>query len=143
MAFDERKARLAVRFIEALQHTKGEFHGQPFRLLPWQEKIIRDVFGTVREDDPTMRQYTTAYIEIPKKQGKQLALDTPIFTPTGWKMMGSLTLRDQVFDENGVPCNIVAFSKVDDTELCYRTSTRARGICGMYRSPITENAKSC
>ena len=33
-------------------------------------------------------------------------------------MMGSLTLRDQVFDENGVPCNIVAFSKVDDTELC-------------------------
>ena len=70
MAFDERKARRVVRFIEALRHTKGEFHGQPFHLLPWQEKIIRDVFGTVREDDPTMRQYTTAYIEIPKKNGK-------------------------------------------------------------------------
>ena len=70
MAFDERKARRVVRFIEALRHTKGEFHGQPFRLLPWQEKIIRDVFGTVRDDDPTMRQYTTAYIEIPKKNGK-------------------------------------------------------------------------
>ena len=70
MAFDERKAQRVVRFIEALRHTKGEFHGQPFHLLPWQEKIIRDVFGTVREDDPTMRQYTTAYIEIPKKNGK-------------------------------------------------------------------------
>ena len=70
MAFDERKARRVVRFIEALRHTKGEFHGQPFRLLPWQEKIIRDVFGTVRDDDPSMRQYTTAYIEIPKKNGK-------------------------------------------------------------------------
>ena len=70
MAFDERKARRVVRFIEALRHTKGEFHGQPFHLLPWQEKIIRDVFGTVRDDDPTMRQYTTAYIEIPKKNGK-------------------------------------------------------------------------
>ncbi len=70
MAFDERKAGRVVRFIEALRHTKGEFHGQPFRLLPWQEKIIRDVFGTVRDDDPTMRQYTTAYIEIPKKNGK-------------------------------------------------------------------------
>ena len=70
MAFDERKAQRVVRFIEALRHTKGEFHGQPFRLLPWQEKIIRDVFGTVRDDDPTMRQYTTAYIEIPKKNGK-------------------------------------------------------------------------
>ncbi len=70
MAFDERKAQRVVRFIEALRHTKGEFHGQPFHLLPWQEKIIRDVFGTVRDDDPSMRQYTTAYIEIPKKNGK-------------------------------------------------------------------------
>ena len=70
MAFDERKAQRVVRFIEALRHTKGEFHGQPFRLLPWQEKIIRDVFGTVRDDDLSMRQYTTAYIEIPKKNGK-------------------------------------------------------------------------
>ena len=67
---DERKARRVIDFIQCLKHTKGEFHGKPFKLLPWQEKIIRDVFGTVREDDPTMRQYTTAYIEIPKKQGK-------------------------------------------------------------------------
>ena len=70
MAFDERKAERVVRFIEALKHTKGEFHGQPFKLLPWQEKIIREVFGTVRDDDPTQRQYTSAYIEIPKKNGK-------------------------------------------------------------------------
>ena len=68
--FDERKARRVTGFIECLRHTKGDFHGKPFKLLPWQEKIIRDVFGTVRDDDPTMRQYTTAYIEIPKKQGK-------------------------------------------------------------------------
>ena len=67
---DEKKARRVIDFIQCLRHTKGEFHGKPFKLLPWQEKIIRDVFGTVREDDPTMRQYTTAYIEIPKKQGK-------------------------------------------------------------------------
>lgn len=68
--FDERKAWRVTGFIQCLRHTKGEFHGKPFKLLPWQEKIIRDVFGTVRDDDPTMRQYTTAYIEIPKKQGK-------------------------------------------------------------------------
>lgn len=69
MAFDEKKANRVRRFIECLKHTKGEFHGKPFKLLPWQDKIISDVFGTVRDDDPTMRQYTTAYIEIPKKQG--------------------------------------------------------------------------
>ena len=68
--FDERKARRVIRFIECLRHTKGEFHGKPFKLLPWQEKIIRDVFGTVRDEDPSMRQYNQVYIEIGKKNGK-------------------------------------------------------------------------
>lgn len=68
--FDERKARRVTQFVECLKHTKGIFHGQPFKLLPWQSKILRDVFGTVRDDAPDVRQYTTAYIEIPKKQGK-------------------------------------------------------------------------
>ena len=68
--FDEKKARRVVRFIECLKHTKGEFHGKPFKLLPWQEKIIRDVFGTVRDEDPSMRQYNQVYIETGKKNGK-------------------------------------------------------------------------
>ena len=68
--FDEKKARRVIRFIEYLKHTKGEFHGKPFKLLPWQEKIIRDVFGTVRDEDPSMRQYNQVYIEIGKKNGK-------------------------------------------------------------------------
>jgi phage terminase large subunit-like protein len=70
MAYDEKRAARVRGFIECLKHTKGEFHGKPFKLLPWQQKIIGDVFGTVRDDDPAIRQFTTAYIEIPKKQGK-------------------------------------------------------------------------
>jgi phage terminase large subunit-like protein len=70
MAFDERKAQRALGFIECLKHTKGEFHGKQFMLLPWQRQIVSDVFGTVRDEKPEIRQYTQAYIEIPKKQGK-------------------------------------------------------------------------
>ena len=62
------KADRAVKFIEMLPHTKAEWEGEPFWLLPWQERIIRDLFGIVREDGT--RQFRTAYIEIPKKQGK-------------------------------------------------------------------------
>ena len=65
----EEKARRVIQFIECLRHTKGEFHGQPFKLLPWQERIIRDVFGTVREEDPTIRQYTTAYSSVMMMNG--------------------------------------------------------------------------
>lgn len=66
--FDEAKARRTVEFINCLKHTKGRWRGQPFDLLPWQETIIRDVFGTVKENG--FRQYNTAYVEIPKKNGK-------------------------------------------------------------------------
>ncbi|MBE5775503.1 MAG: terminase [Clostridiales bacterium] len=120
MAFDERRAQRVIRFINNLKHTKGEFHGKYFDLLPWQEKIISDVFGTVRDENPDIRQYTTAYIEIPKKQGKQLALNTPIPTPEGWKEMGELAVGDRVFDENGYACHVVGLSEIDDTEQCYR-----------------------
>jgi phage terminase large subunit-like protein len=66
--YDEEKADKAVRFIENLRHTKGKWAGKRFWLLPWQEQIIRDVFGVVKEDGK--RQFRTAYIEIGKKNGK-------------------------------------------------------------------------
>ncbi len=62
------RARRAEMFFESLRHTKGKFGGEPFVLLPWQRKIIRDVYGTV---DPTGRRtYKTVYLEIAKKNGK-------------------------------------------------------------------------
>lgn len=66
--YDAAKADRAVRFIENLCHTKGRWAGKPFWLLPWQERIVRDIFGVVRED--STRQFRTAYVEIPKKNGK-------------------------------------------------------------------------
>lgn len=66
--YDEAKADRAVTFIENLKHTKGKWDGKPFWLLPWQEQIIRDIFGVV--DENGHRQFRTAYIEIGKKNGK-------------------------------------------------------------------------
>lgn len=66
--FDAVKAQRAIRFINNLKHTKGVWHGVPFDLLPWQDKIITDIFGTVKDNG--FRQYNTAYVEIPKKNGK-------------------------------------------------------------------------
>ena len=49
-------------------HTKGRWAGQPFDLIDWQEQIIRDIFGVIKPNG--YRQFNTAYVEIPKKQGK-------------------------------------------------------------------------
>lgn len=66
--YDKSKADRAVKFIQNLKHTKGKWDGKKFMLLPWQEQIVRDIFGIVRADGK--RQFLTAYVEIPKKQGK-------------------------------------------------------------------------
>ena len=66
--YDKEKADKAVNFMQKLCHTKGKWFKKPFTLLPWQEQIIRDIYGIVKPDGK--RQFTTAYIEIPKKQGK-------------------------------------------------------------------------
>ena len=66
--YDPEKADRAVKFIEMLRHTKGKWAGKRFWLLPWQEQVIRDIFGIV--DERGKRQFRTAYVEIGKKNGK-------------------------------------------------------------------------
>jgi len=66
--YDKGAADYAVSFIEALSHTKGAWAGKPFELIDWQEQIVRDVFGILKPNG--CRQFNTAYVEIPKKQGK-------------------------------------------------------------------------
>ena len=66
--YDADAADFAVAFIESLCHTKGTWAGKHFELIDWQEQIIRDIFGVLKPNG--YRQFNTAYIEIPKKQGK-------------------------------------------------------------------------
>ena len=66
--YSKELADYAVNFIECLCHAKGTWAGEPFELIDWQEQIIRDIFGTIKLNG--YRQFTTAYVEIPKKMGK-------------------------------------------------------------------------
>lgn len=55
-----------------------------------------------------------------RQLGKDLALDTPIPTPSGWKTMGDLQVGSQVFDENGDVCDVVAVSDIFIDHKCYK-----------------------
>lgn len=67
--YDKEKADKAVLFFNQLSHTIGEWEGQPFTLMEWQEQIVRDVFGIV-DKKTGYRQFRQVYIEIGKKNGK-------------------------------------------------------------------------
>ena len=69
--YDNASAQIAVNFCERLLvHIKGEWAGKPFNLEPWEEKIVRDIFGWKREDGT--RRYRTAFVAVPRKNGKSL-----------------------------------------------------------------------
>lgn len=67
--FDQEAADRAIDFFPLfLRHVKGPLAGQPFELLDFQKQIIGDLFGWKRADGT--RRYRTAFIEIPRKNGK-------------------------------------------------------------------------
>lgn len=68
--FDDDEADRAVGFFRLLKHWKGQWAGQQFRLEPWQEFIVRSLFGWMRADGT--RRFRTAYIEVPRKNGKTM-----------------------------------------------------------------------
>ena len=78
----------AVQFVRQLTHSTGEYAGQPFNLQPWQETIIRRLFGTLGPDG--RRQYRTAFIAIPRKNGKtELAAALALFMLLGDRELGA------------------------------------------------------
>jgi phage terminase large subunit-like protein len=77
--FAEDRAARAVEFFQTLLvHTKGAYARQPFILDPFQrDDIIRPLFGSMMEDPDTLewvRQYTLAWIEMARKNGKSEVL---------------------------------------------------------------------
>ena len=67
--YDKQAAERAVEFFpQCLVHVKGENANKPFHLQPWQQDILRTVFGWKRPDGT--RKYHKVYCEIPRKNGK-------------------------------------------------------------------------
>jgi len=66
--FDEDDADFAIRFIEFLPQSIGEFAGKPLKLEEWQKFIIGSLFGWKKKNG--IRRFRTGYVEIPRKNGK-------------------------------------------------------------------------
>lgn len=66
--FDRKAAARAIKFVESLKHTKGEWAGRKFILEPWQQFVIWNIFGWKLADGT--RRFRYVYIEIARKNGK-------------------------------------------------------------------------
>jgi phage terminase large subunit-like protein len=134
LVFDEVAAQRALDFIAQLNHSKGEWANQQIKLEPWEQFITWNMFGWMRSEHPRWviekdgqredtagtRRFRTAYIEVARKNGKALALDTPIPTPDGWTTMGNIRVGEMVFDEQGNQCRVIRATETMYGHKCYR-----------------------
>ena len=83
---------------------------------------------------------TNVWTGIPG-HGKALALNTPIPTPSGWTTMGDISVGDEVFDENGNICMVIAATDVMVGRPCYELSFSAgeKIICDAEHEWLTES----
>lgn len=121
--FDPERVDRVIRAFERLRHTQGRLAGKPLRPDPWQiAYILAPVFGWVKYDRKAqrwLRVIRTAFIEICRKNGKALDVETPILTSTGWSTMGALAVGDRVHGPDGSLTKVRACSKVFTDHDCY------------------------
>lgn len=72
LRYDQASVDRVLDFFGLLVFGQNDWAGKPFKLLPWEEDIIRRFYGVqVRDDDGTWVRYRRfLYNEIPKKNGK-------------------------------------------------------------------------
>jgi hypothetical protein len=89
-----------------IQHAqKGKILFEPF---PYQLEMIKLIHSNRMSICCTGRQ-----------QGKALAIDTPIPTPTGWTTMGELKVGDVILDENGMNTTVIFATDIMYDHECY------------------------
>lgn len=106
----------AVKFINALTHTKGAFAGQPFRLRPWQRKIVEALFKTAAG----RRVIRTCLLMLPRKNGKsEIAAAIALYMlladgEVGAEVYSAAADRDQAALVFGVAAQMIRNNKTLD-----------------------------
>jgi intein/homing endonuclease len=119
VAGDRESVRRQLKWSKVTGAEELEKQDLPGRYLPivpvygaellLDGKVVR--YGAVRQAMDPQRMYN---------YWRPLSLDTPIPTPTGWRQMRDLHAGDQVFDEQGNPCNVIGESPVHINRRCFR-----------------------
>lgn len=80
--FKVSEADKVIKFVSIFKHNTGQFAGQSFKLLQWQQWVVANIYGFYWEDGT--RRFSTAYIEIARKNGKtQLAAAIALYALVG------------------------------------------------------------
>lgn len=89
--------------------TAADYIGRPFLLMPWQKRLLLELFEVIRDDRVAggwRRKHRWALIGIPKKNGKT-------------ELAAALALYFVIADEEGAPLVLAAAAAEDQADLVF------------------------
>lgn len=114
-----------IRWVELhCVFTNGEWIGQPFRLLPWQKRLLVELFET---QDDGLRRYRWAYISVPKKNGKT-------------ELAAALGLYLLIGDDEPAPLVVCAAASDDQADLVFNAAKTMCELSPTLRA-VTEGGR--
>ena len=129
--YNTEEADIRIEFIESCCFlTKAEYYGRPFILELWEKAFITAAYSfymmtitSIDEDDKEVyglvRRFTEILLLIARKNGKALALDTRIPTPSGDRTMGDIAIGDIVYAVDGTPSRVIGTSPIYRDHDCF------------------------
>ena len=127
--FRESTARAYIEFFRrALVHTVGQYDGQPFEPLPWQQFILWNLYGWHNADGS--RRFRYGYVSVARKNGKTT-------------LIAGCALAAAVFDEEQAGEIYFAATKRDQARIGFQEAARMaqksralRGVCDVGKHDI-------
>jgi len=119
LEFKPKTAQAYITFFQrAIRHTVGEWDGQPFDPLPWQQFILWNLYGWFREDGT--RRFNYAYITVARKNGKTT-------------LMAGCALAALFFDQEKAAEVYFAATKKDQAKIGFDEAQRMVSISPQLR----------
>lgn len=116
--FRKDKVDHVVNFISKLKHYKGSNAGQHFKLEPFQQWLTAGIFGFYWKGTDK-RVVRNVWIELSRKNGKDININTPIITPSGWRTMEDIHVGDYVYSVDGKPTRVTNESPIYTDHECF------------------------
>lgn len=122
------KAAEVIRWVERhCRFTNAQWHGKPFRFLPWQKRMLAGLFEV---DEDNRRFIRWAYVSVPKKNGKT-------------ELMAALALWFLIASGEPVPLIVLAAGSDEQADELFGAASRMveasptlSAICEVYESEI-------
>ena len=145
--FDLASVELDFAFIESLTLTKSTRSGtpEPFRMMPFQKKLIGNLLGWKREDGS--RLYRTAYLGCARKQSKTqtigaVALDLLVMDPEPYQEIYAAAKTSEQAEKLYLAASemVMAHEELPDILqiIPYRREIRHRTNGGMFKALTSE-----